>query len=73
MANQAIRMTLTLLDLSELEKQQKIAARAYEFWLARAFRDGSPAEDWLRAEREVRGKAGAARLRRTPAGNFLVA
>jgi hypothetical protein len=66
-------MTLTKLDLSESVKQLKIAALAYEFRLARAFRRGSPAEDWLRAEREVRGKAGAVKLRRTPVGNFLVA
>jgi len=72
MASQAAKITSTLLYLSEPEKQQKIAAVAYEFWLARAFRGGSPAEDWLRAEREVRGKAGAARLKRTTVGDYLV-
>ena len=72
MANLATRMTSTLPDLSESENQQKIAALAYEFWLARAFRGGSPAEDWLRAEREVRGKPGAAKLKRTTVGTFLV-
>jgi hypothetical protein len=72
MANHAVKMISTLPDLSESERQQKIARLAYEFWLARAFRGGSPAEDWLRAEREVRGKAGAARLRRTTVGVFLV-
>jgi Protein of unknown function (DUF2934) len=72
MANQATKMTATLPDLSESEKQQKIAALAYEFWLARAFRGGSPAGDWLRAEREIRGKAGTARLKRTALGDFLV-
>ena len=29
--------------------QEEIAALAYEFWLARGFRDGSPEEDLLRA------------------------
>ena len=72
MANQATKMTPILPDVSESANQQKIAALAYEFWLARAFRSGSPAEDWLRAEREVRGGAGAARLKRTPVGDFLV-
>jgi len=28
---------------------EKIAALAYEFWLARGFRDGSPEEDLIRA------------------------
>jgi len=73
MANQATKMTSTLPDLSESEKQQKIAALAYEFWLARAFRNGAPERDWLRADREVRGKAGTVKLRRTTVGLFLVA
>lgn len=33
--------------------QQQIAARAFKLWLARDFRDGSPQEDWLRAQREI--------------------
>ena len=49
MANQATKMISTLPNLAERRNQQKIAAVAYEFWLARAFRGGSPAEDWLRA------------------------
>ena len=73
MADQATKMTATPLDFSEPEKQQKIAALAYQFWLARAFHRGSPARDWLRAEREVRGHTGAAQLRRTTLGDFLVA
>jgi len=35
------------------EIQQQIAARAFELWLARGFRNGSPQEDWLRAQREL--------------------
>jgi hypothetical protein len=34
-------------------KQREIAALAYEIWLARSFRNGSPQEDWLRAQRAV--------------------
>jgi len=37
------------LDSSKTGNQQKIADLAYEFWLARGFRDGSPEEDLLRA------------------------
>jgi len=33
--------------------QQQIATRAFELWLARGFRNGSPQEDWLRAQREA--------------------
>ena len=52
-------------------RQQEIGALAYEFWLERGFRAGSPEEDWLRAERVVRGKVGTAKLRRTTVGNYL--
>lgn len=34
-------------------KQREIAALAYELWLARGFQNGSPQEDWLRAQRAV--------------------
>jgi len=34
------------------ENQQKLAALAYEFWQARGCRDGTPEEDWFRAERD---------------------
>ena len=68
MASHAMKMTAAL----PKEKQEEIAAVAYRFWLARAFRFGSPAEDWLRAERKILGKAGTVKLRRTTVGNFLV-
>jgi Protein of unknown function (DUF2934) len=32
----------------------QIAALAYSYWEARGGRDGSPWEDWFRAERELR-------------------
>ena len=72
MANQAAKMISTLPNLAERRSQQKIAAVAYEFWLARAFRGGSPAEDWLRAYQTVRCNLGNIRLRRTTVGDFLV-
>jgi hypothetical protein len=36
-------------DLSKTQHHQRIAEFAYELWLARGFRDGSPEEDLLRA------------------------
>jgi hypothetical protein len=72
MANQATELTAVLRDGVESEKQERIAALAFEFWLARAFRNGSPETDWLRADRQVRSKAGIVSRRRTTAGLFLV-
>ena len=34
------------------ENQQKLTALAYEFWQPRGCRDGTPEEDWFRAERD---------------------
>lgn len=40
-----------------LKEEQQITALAYQSWLERAFRNGSPQEDWLWAQRQVqRGK-----------------
>ena len=36
--------------------QREIAQVAYRIWLERADRPGSPEEDWLKAEAEVRAK-----------------
>jgi hypothetical protein len=36
--------------------QKEIAQVAYRMWLERADRPGSPEEDWLKAEAEVRAK-----------------
>ncbi|MGO4879430.1 MAG: DUF2934 domain-containing protein [Bryobacteraceae bacterium] len=44
---------LTLPGAAGPKRQQRIATRAYRLWLARGFRNGSPQEDWLRAQREV--------------------
>ena len=32
---------------------ERIAERAYSYWVARGYAPGSPEEDWLRAEREL--------------------
>ena len=39
--------------------RDRIAARAYELYLARGGTDGMDMEDWLIAEREVRGGSGS--------------
>lgn len=68
-----MRTSTILPEVSESETQQRISARAFELWLGREFRNGSPETDWLRADREVRGKVGTVKLRRTTEGLFLVA
>ena len=63
MAKQRTNMALKPVSITELpnesaladtkhENQQKLAALAYEFWQARGCRDGTPEEDWFRAERD---------------------
>jgi hypothetical protein len=42
--------------LSDLVDQEEIARLAYEFWEARGCPDGSPEEDWLRAERDLQSR-----------------
>jgi len=36
--------------------REEIAALAYSFWEARGHQGGSPEEDWLRAEEELRAR-----------------
>ncbi len=43
-------------DLSEPVDQQGIAKLAFEFWHARGCPDGSPEEDWFRAELELQSR-----------------
>ena len=40
-------------DLSA-PSQEEIAARAYSYWEARGFQEGSQLDDWLRAEDELK-------------------
>ncbi len=37
----------------EVSRREKIQLLAYNYWLERGCQDGSPEEDWFRAEREV--------------------
>jgi hypothetical protein len=37
--------------------ESSIAALAYTYWAGRGYQGGSPEEDWLRAERELRARA----------------
>ena len=39
---------------------EDIARLAYSFWEARGYQGGSPEQDWLRAEEELRGRVLAA-------------
>jgi hypothetical protein len=39
--------------------REAVARLAYSYWEARGFTGGSPEEDWLRAEREIRESAAA--------------
>ena len=41
---------------SEVSENERIAKLAYHYWEARGRQGGSPLEDWLRAEREVRNR-----------------
>jgi Protein of unknown function (DUF2934) len=41
------------MDTTEPIGSQEIAALAYQYWQARGCPDGSPEEDWFRAEREL--------------------
>jgi hypothetical protein len=40
-------------DLVAASKRNKITLLAYTYWLQRGCPDGSPDEDWFRAEREI--------------------
>jgi len=44
----------------EKPSQESIAALAYSYWVARGCEGGSPEEDWLRAEQELRAASAAA-------------
>ena len=40
-------------DLSSISIHEKVALLAYSYWEDRGRQEGSPEEDWYRAEREV--------------------
>ncbi len=39
-----------------VDLQSRIATRAYELYEQRGFQDGQALDDWLQAEREIRGR-----------------
>ena len=49
--------------ISDWRMQKEVAELAYEFWRARRFRNGSPEEDLLRADRELRKIAETPKLK----------
>jgi hypothetical protein len=40
-----------------LPSHEEISARAYSYWVERRYAEGSPEQDWLRAEAELRQRA----------------
>jgi Protein of unknown function (DUF2934) len=42
-------------EISELQNRAQIAALAHALWQTRGCPDGTPDEDWFRAEREING------------------
>jgi hypothetical protein len=48
-------------NASQGPSREEIAAKAYSFWVERGMRGGSPEEDWLRAERELRSRTASPR------------
>ncbi len=39
---------------------EEVAKLAYSYWEARGYQGGTPEEDWLRAEEEIRARAATA-------------
>lgn len=46
--------------VTETPSFDDVARLAYSYWEARGYQGGSPEEDWLRAEQELRGNLAAA-------------
>ena len=62
MEKEAIKSLESILEeISELRERERIAALAHEFWLARGCPEGTAAEDWFLAERELSERKAAAR------------
>ncbi len=51
---EAITASETAVQNEATVDREAIARLAYSYWEARGFIGGSPEEDWLRAEREIR-------------------
>jgi Protein of unknown function (DUF2934) len=52
--------TTALEKIPEPGHEQRVAEIAYEFWQARGCPDGTPDEDWFRAEQELAALKGMA-------------
>ena len=50
----SVDITETEVVFDNCPSHEEIAALAYSYWEARDFQGGSPEEDWLRAEQELR-------------------
>jgi hypothetical protein len=51
--------TAVVEELPETETRKEIAALAHQFWQARGCPNGTPEEDWFRAEQEISKSKGA--------------
>lgn len=51
--------TEPILDAGSEVIASTISRRAYELWLERGSPEGSPEEDWFKAEAEIRHRAGS--------------
>ncbi len=50
------RITKTVPEQKIVPRPEDIARLAYSYWTGRGCQGGSPEEDWLRAEKELKGR-----------------
>ena len=61
--NQNAKTSATTGGVAEMSAdREQIAHLAYSYWEARGRQDGSPEQDWVRAEQELRGKRAASAI-----------
>jgi|SRR5216684_8089309 len=61
--NQNAKTAATTGGVAEMSAdREQIAHLAYSYWEARGRQDGSPEQDWVRAEQELRGKRAASAI-----------
>ena len=48
---------VTPIDQPRVVSHEEVARLAHRFWAERGHQHGNPADDWFRAEQELRGKA----------------
>ena len=57
-AMKTVKTTATKSNLTEMKPSpQQIAELAHRLWIERGYEHGHDAEDWIRAEQMLRGKA----------------